>query len=65
MMAAGKQSSSHFLCPHRRHICKHVNGLAGFGRQLTKVINNPFEILGTPRFDLPFLFGGIICMHCT
>ena len=34
MMAAGKQSSSHFLCPHRRHICKHFRGLAKFGRQL-------------------------------
>ena len=64
MMAAGKQSSSHFLCPHRRHICKHVKGLAEFRRQLVKVFNNPFEILGTPRFDLPFLVGGIICMHC-
>ena len=34
MMAAGKQSSSHFLCHHRRHICKQVKGLAKFGRQL-------------------------------
>ena len=65
MMAAGKQSSSHFLCPPRRHICKHVKGLAKFGRQLAKVFNNPFEILGTPRFGLSFLVGAIICMHCT
>ena len=34
MMAAGKQSSSHFLCPDRRYICKQVEGLAKFGRQL-------------------------------
>ena len=37
MMAAGKQSSSHFLFPDRRHICKHVKGLAKFGRQLAAV----------------------------
>ena len=28
MMAAGKFPSSHFLCPDRRHICKHVKGLS-------------------------------------
>ena len=33
--------------------------------QLAEVLDNPFEILDTPRFDLPFLVGGIICMHCT
>ncbi len=65
MMAAGKESSSHFLWSDRCHICKHLKGLAEFGHQLAKVFNNPFEILGTPRFDLPFLVGGIICMHCT
>ena len=64
MMAAGKESSSHFLWSDRCHICKHVKGLAEFRRQLVKVFNNPFEILGTPRFDLPFLVGGIICMYC-
>ncbi len=33
MMAAGKQSSSHFLCPNRGHICKQFKALAKFGRQ--------------------------------
>ena len=65
MMAAGKQSSSHFLCAYRRHICEHVEGLAEFRHQLAKVFSNLFKILSTPRFDLPFLGGVIIYMHCT
>ena len=65
MMAAGLKSSSHFLCPDCWPISKRVKGLAKFGRQLAKVFNNPFEILGTPRFDLSFQVGVIIYMHCT